>query len=376
MAPEGLKRTDVDSIRHDIDQAIGDAIANLRGIEAQAQQRLHDSTVEQQQLDIFLDELHYRRKFLEGNEGEPPSDPLTGPLSENQLNTLQRQEETLIERKSSLQGLNAELEQVGTRVSWLIHQIEGAGAWVTSPFDANGNSEGEHAQGLQPGSGEQVMWAQIIMGQEAERARLAREIHDGPAQALANTVMRLQLVEQMYKQEPKDVEAELARLRVAVQESLKDVRRFLFNLRPASLNDVGLVPTLRQHIRDYSEQYDVEVELSVPDNLSMSPDQELVVFRVIQEALQNIHKHAEATRIEVDLAQRPGGPLTVTIHDDGKGFNPKLVRQRQPSSSGLVSMRERAATVGGTLQIDSVPGSGTTIALALPTPRHAANNRR
>jgi len=375
MAQEGLKRSDVDSIRHDVDRAIEDAIANLRGIEDVAQQRLNESREERRQLDIFLDELHYRRKFLEGSGDAPPTDPLTGPLSEAQLNTLERQEETLNQHKVDLQASNAELEQVTSRVSWLIHQIEGACAWVTAPSDAN-NGDAERGQGLQPASGDQVMWAQIIMGQEAERARLAREIHDGPAQALANTVMRLQLVEQMFRHQPNEVEGELAKLRVAVQDSVKDVRRFLFNLRPASLTDVGLVPTLRQHIRDYSEQYDVEVELNVPDNLRLSPDQELVVFRVIQEALQNIHKHAEATKIEVDLTHRADGPLTVNVHDNGKGFNPKLARQRQPSSSGLVSMRERAATVGGTLQIDSTPGSGTTISLSLPTSRHSATNRR
>ena len=154
-----------------------------------------------------------------------------------------------------------------------------------------------------------------------------------------------------------------------MQDSLKDVRRFIFNLRPASLSEVGLIPTLRQHVRDYAEQHSVAVELNMPDNLALSSDQELVVFRVIQEALQNIHKHAEATQIAVDLQQRKGGPLTVTVADNGKGFNPEQARQRQPSSSGLVNMTERAATVGGTLQIESNPGEGTTITLVLPMPK-------
>jgi len=92
-----------------------------------------------------------------------------------------------------------------------------------------------------------------------------------------------------------------------------------------------------------------------------------VVFRVVQEALQNIHKHAEATSIEVSIQQRPGGPVVVTISDNGRGFQTKGVRRSQPSSSGLVSMKERAATVGGSLKIDSMPGTGTTITLAMPT---------
>jgi two-component system sensor histidine kinase DegS len=368
MPTEGLRRADVDSARHEVERAIEDSLGSLRKLETLAQQRLREATIEKQQLDIFLEEMHYRLQFLNQSRaaGTRPI-TVTGPLSDDQFDAMQKQEDDLRERKEDLEKSAAELEQVATRMSWLIHQIEGAGAWVLA--SAEGNGEGEAARGGQPDSGDQVMWAQIIMGQEAERARLAREIHDGPAQALANTVMRLQLVEQMYRRQPEEVETELARLRTAVQDSLKDVRRFVFNLRPASLSDVGLVPTLQQHVRDYAEQYGVDVEINVPNNLALSPDQELVVFRVIQEALQNIHKHAEATAITVDLQQRQGGPLIVSVSDNGAGFNHKQVRQRQPSSSGLVSMRERAATVGGTLQIDSKPGSGTTVTLTLPMPK-------
>jgi two-component system, NarL family, sensor histidine kinase DegS len=368
MPAEGLKRSDVESLRGNVEGELDRALQVLRNLEGSAQQRLHEATVEQQQLANFIDELHYRLQVLsQRNErGELPL-TITGPLSENQLSAMHQQEGTLEERRADLQKSTAELEQVTTRLSWLIHQIEGARAWVLAAVEASGDADGNDA--LQPDSGEQVMWAQIIMGQEAERARLAREIHDGPAQALANTVMRLQLVEQMYTQQPDQVENELARLRGAVQDSLKDVRRFIFNLRPASLSDVGLIPTLREHVRDYSEQHGIEIQLNVPEQLSLSAKQELVVFRVIQEALQNIHKHASASTVEIDLQQRHDGPLAVTVKDDGQGFNPKLVRQRQPSSSGLVSMRERAATVGGTLQIDSTPGTGTTITLVLPMPK-------
>jgi len=213
------------------------------------------------------------------------------------------------------------------------------------------------------------MWAQIAMGQEAERARLAREIHDGPAQVLANTVLRLQFVEQMAKQRPDEVPSELEKLRLALQESLRDVRRFIFNLRPASLSDAGLLATVRYYAQDYRDQFDVPIELNLPETLVLSANQELVVFRIIQEALQNIHKHAEADSVSVNVQQRQGGPLVVMIADNGRGFDPKLVRQGRTGSSGLVSMRERAATVGGTLKVDSRPGTGTTITLSLPMPK-------
>jgi len=173
-------------------------------------------------------------------------------------------------------------------------------------------------------------------------------------------------VEQMYTREPSEVAPEFARLRSALQASLNDVRRFMFNLRPASLADAGLLPTLKQYVNDYSEQFTVPVELNLPENLVLSANQELVIFRIVQEALQNIHKHADATRIAINLQRPPSGPLILTIGDNGRGFNPRAVRQSRPTSSGLVSMKERAATVGATLKIDSNTGLGTTITLTMP----------
>lgn len=357
MSSESLDQSDVRKLREEVERAIDDTVTRLRQIETSAQQQLRVASIEQQHLDAFLDELSYRlRSITESGKlsGKLPS-TITGPITETQLNSMQVQEDTLRERKDSLEKTHRDLEQVGNRLAWLIHQIESACSYVTSN-NGSGEADAEgDQQGTQPSTGDQVMWAQIILGQEAERARLAREIHDGPAQVLANTVMRLQFVEQMQKHKPEEVPGELARIKATLQESMKEVRRFIFDLRPASLADAGLLPTLRQYTRDYSEQFNVPVELNLPENLVLSANQELVVFRVIQEALQNIHKHAEATAITILIQQRPGGPVVVVINDDGKGFQTKGARRSQHSSSGLVSMKERAATVGGTLKIDSIP---------------------
>lgn len=371
MPQEGIQREGVQSLRDEVETAIGEAVRRLREIDANAQARLREANIEKQHLDSFLDELQYRLRSATSS-GELRM-TITGPLTESQLTAMQDQQYSLEKHKVDLGVATEELEQLSTRIAWLVHQIEGACDWVLAESgagdDAGTDGEAVMADDSQPNAGEQVMWAQIAMGQEAERARLAREIHDGPAQALANTVLRLQFVEQMLRHRPAEVEAEIARVRTALQESLKDVRRFIFNLRPASLTDAGLIPTLRYYTQDYSEQFDVQVELNVPEHMVLSATQELVVFRVIQEALQNIHKHAEATKVEVNVQRRPGGPLMVTINDDGRGFDPKLVRQGRTGSSGLVSMRERASTVGGTLKVDSRPGGGTTVTLVLPMPK-------
>ncbi len=368
---EGVYHQDVTTLRRQMEGAIEDTVARLKSIEADAQHRLRQATIEQQHLDSFLDELSYRVRTITTGELNEAHMTITGPLTEGQLNAMQAQEGTLKARRGELDNVNSELEQLSSRLTWLIHQIEGAVAWVLSSNGGgndSGEAEGQQSGGMQPNAGDQVMWAQIIMAQEAERARLAREIHDGPAQALANTVMRLQFVEQLYKkQRGEEAQSEMTRLRRAMQESLRDVRRFIFDLRPASLSDAGLLPTLRHYTQDYSQQFSVPVELNLPESLVLSANQELVVFRIAQEALQNIHKHADATQIAVNVQQRPDGPVVVTVTDNGQGFDPKSVRQNRPSSSGLVNMRERAATAGGTLKVDSIPGTGTTVTLTLPT---------
>lgn len=370
MPSEGVQRSEIAGLREDVEAAIADAARRFREIETVAAMRLRQATTERQHLEAFLDELQMRVRTIT-QSGELPV-MITGPLTEDQLHAMQGQQENLQQHKEELATISGDLDQLSNRIGWLVHQIEGAGEWVLKPPEHEGDGDGNAPQKeTQPNSGDQMMWAQIAMGQEAERARLAREIHDGPAQVIANTVMRLQFVEQMAKHRPAEVGTELVKLRATLQESLKEVRRFMFNLRPASLSDAGLIATLRYYTQDYSEQRELPVELNVPENLVLSSNQELVVFRVVQESLQNIYKHAEASEVKIDVQQRPGGPLTVTIADDGRGFDTKRSRQGRTGSSGLVNMRERAATVGGTLKVESKPGSGTIVTLVLPMPKYS-----
>jgi two-component system, NarL family, sensor histidine kinase DegS len=366
MPTDGIQQSDVAQLRQQVDGAISDIVKRLREIESMAEQRLRQATTERQHLEAFLDELQYRLSSLNTTGSLPTT--VTGPLTESQVLAMQGQQDSLVQHRAELDMLRDELDPLTKRLAWMVHQIEGAGEWVLS--EPESDQDNQQHKDTQPNAGEQVMWAQIALGQEAERARLAREIHDGPAQALANTVMRLQFVEQMVGQRPQEVQIELAKLRAAIQASLKDVRRFIFNLRPASLSDAGLISTLKYYTSDFSDQFGIPVETNLPENLTLSADQELVVFRVIQEALQNIQKHAGAESVVVNVQQRPNGPLIVTIADDGKGFDPKMARLGRTGSSGLVNMRERAATVGGTLKMESRPGGGTTITLTMPMPKN------
>ncbi len=154
----------------------------------------------------------------------------------------------------------------------------------------------------------------------------------------------------------------MAKLRGNAREGLRDIRRFIFNLRPPSLSDSGLVPTVQRFIDDFREQCNIEVQVNAIEPGSLSPDAELAVFRIVQESLRNVQKHSEAAHVVVDIARQPDNTTLMTIKDDGKGFD----AHARTSGAGLVSMRERAELIGGKLNVNSRPGYGTELTLLLP----------
>ena len=206
----------------------------------------------------------------------------------------------------------------------------------------------------------------MIKAQEEERSRLAREVHDGPAQVLANVILGLELCEQIARRSPEQLIDEMARLKSTMREGLIEVRRFQFDLRPSSLADRGLLATLQRYIVDYQAFFRLAVELQLPESLAnLSKDEELQTFRIIQEALQNIQKHARATQVTVQIAIEEEA-VVATIQDNGRGFVPQQTEVTTLSGAGLRGMKERAAAVGGELDVTSNPGSGTTIRFSLP----------
>ncbi len=326
-------------------------LVSLRRLQADADGRLNAATVEQQQLDRFLDEISYQVRFTSSLPNAA-----SGQVAAR-LRDLQRQEAKLQERQAELRRLSARLQMLSSRVSWLVRQIELSAARLN---ESNPEEEDQDPWAL-------VMRAQLIQGQEAERSRLARDIHDGPAQALTNTLMRLRLVEPLVTTQPETAARELALLRSSVQDSLADVRRSIFNLRPASLNEVGLVGTLERFITEYRKSTGLEIVASLPQRIDLGPEQELALFRIVQEALHNIVKHARANRIEISLARKPT-QWELAIVDDGRGFDVTRQKQKQQIGSGLGSMRERAMIAGGDLELTSRPGYGTRLLVTLPVP--------
>jgi signal transduction histidine kinase len=199
----------------------------------------------------------------------------------------------------------------------------------------------------------------IVEAQELERRRLARELHDQTGQELTSVLLGLKAVEEATSG-PERARA-LAAVREQVLETLNDVRRLAVELRPKALDDFGLTPALERLRDTFSEQTGMRVELESRIVQRLPPDVETALYRIVQEALTNIVKHAQATTISIVLARNARG-VTAVVEDDGRGF----IRDSSGEGLGLLGMGERLALLGGKLTIESSPGTGTSIVAEVP----------
>jgi signal transduction histidine kinase len=212
-----------------------------------------------------------------------------------------------------------------------------------------------------------------ILAKEAEaRHKLARELHDGPTQTISAIAMRLNFVRVMLKkeQDPNKVEAEVAKIEDLARRTTQEVRTMLFTLRPVVLETQGLGAALEQYadrLRQ-TEELNIEVDPGTYDS-QLDKEAESVVFSVVEEAVSNIKKHANANRVLVRLRVE-ADTFSVEIQDDGVGFDPEAIqRRREAGHLGLLNMQERAELMGGRFSIQSQPGAGTRVRLDIPLRR-------
>jgi signal transduction histidine kinase len=198
----------------------------------------------------------------------------------------------------------------------------------------------------------------VIEGQELERRRLARELHDETGQALTSVLLGLKAVETA-----EDAPAALASLRELVVATLQDVRRLAVELRPKALDDFGLVPALERLVETFTESTGISVEFESQLGAErLKPEVETTLYRIVQEALTNIAKHAGARRVSVLLVRRPG-VVSALVEDDGLGFGRD---EEGRGGVGLAGMRERLALLDGRLTIESRRGTGTSLVAEVP----------
>ncbi|MDQ0352911.1 two-component system sensor histidine kinase DegS [Alkalibacillus filiformis] len=271
---------------------------------------------------------------------------------------VQRQQEVgLIKRRDELEhrirGLNENIE----RTENLIGKINVVLNYLTNDFqnvnEAITSAKEKYEFGLQ-----------IIDAQEEERRKLSREIHDGPAQMLANVMIRSDIVQKTIRERGVDEALkEMKDVKEMVRGALYEVRRIIYDLRPMALDDLGLVPTLRKYLSTIEEYHKLKVEFKPnKDGDRYSQKFEAAAFRLVQEGVQNAIKHANTSLIQVQFEQAYN-KLNIHIVDHGKGFN---VDEKKENSFGLTGMRERVEMLNGQMDIKSTEGKGTKVSISLP----------
>lgn len=207
----------------------------------------------------------------------------------------------------------------------------------------------------------------IMEAQEAERSRLGQEIHDGPAQALANAIFQVEYIERVLDTDVPLAHSELGLLRELLRRELGDVRAFITQLRPATVDELGLDEAIKEavdHLKALAGMT-ATVDLTGPAAV-LSSGQRTVVLRIAQEALQNVRKHAGARNVTV-MTRQESGTWVLEVRDDGRGFDVGAVAARGRRNFGLQFMRERAELIGAELDVRSRPEGGTVVRLAIRT---------
>lgn len=262
------------------------------------------------------------------------------------------------ERRDDLERRLLGLDETIERAEHLVTQISVVMNYLVSDLKQVGEVLADAKQ-------KQDFGLKIIGAQEEEKKRLSREIHDGPAQMMANVMMRSDLVERIYKERgATEAFEEIRNLKVMVRSALYEVRRIIYDLRPMALDDLGLIPTLKKYLKTIEEYHEsTKIEFATIGKETRLPSKyEVALFRLVQESVQNALKHAEASNIAVKVELRRD-QIIVLVKDNGKGFDKN---QKKEESFGLIGMRERVQLLDGEITIDSKIGVGTIVMINVP----------
>lgn len=278
-----------------------------------------------------------------------------------ELSIYRERENNLRRRRDDLERRLRNLEETIVKAEGLMTQIGVVLGYLTGDLS-------KIDEAMEAAKQHYYMGLKIIQAQEEERKRVAREIHDGPAQSMANVVLRTEIVEKMLKNERiLEAEMELHELKEMIRYSLTDVRRIIFDLRPMALDDLGLVPTLQKFIQKFEERTKLTIDLVVfgkEQQFQLESSLKAGIFRLVQECLNNIEKHANAKLVTVKLEFLQDS-LAVVIKDDGVGFVPEEAKATT-GSFGLMGMKERTNLLDGNMEITSAPNQGTRVMFQIP----------
>ena len=205
----------------------------------------------------------------------------------------------------------------------------------------------------------------VTLAQEEERRRISRELHDELGPSLAAIGNRLRVYQSKIRTDPEGTEQGLTEITTSLKGHVREIRELIYDLRPMGLDQFGLLAALSQHIERFMQDTGIETSFTTSGDVVLDPLAEVTVFRIVQECLSNVQKHAHTSRVEVILQDKDTG-LEVCVKDNGLGFNRNEMATRTPGGVGLLSMHERADLVSATLTVQSSPGSGCQVVLHIP----------
>lgn len=270
-------------------------------------------------------------------------------------------EKTLRDKRDDLERRLRTLYDTIERADHIVNQVNVVISFLTTDLKEVGAA-------LEQAKMKQDFGIRIIKAQEEERKRLSREIHDGPAQMMANVLMRSNLIDRIYREKgPEKALQEIQDLKINVRNALSEVRRIIYDLRPMALDDLGIVPTLKKYlstIMEYNPGVDIQF-ISYNNELRISSDYEVAIFRLVQEGVNNALKHGNSSVIYVKI-EWLRDEINVVVKDNGKGFDTESIRE---GSFGIIGMKERIDLLKGTIKISSVIGKGTTVLMKIPLPQ-------
>lgn len=275
-----------------------------------------------------------------------------------EMSTIREKEYQLKQRRNDIERRLRTLKETVEKAEKLVGQVNVVQNYLKGDLKKVGEL-------IEDAKQKQTFGLKIIEAQEEERKRLSREIHDGPAQLLAHVLLGSEIVGRVQKEEgPEAATKELSKFRDMVKNALREVRRIIYDLRPMTLDDLGLVPTLEKYLTRIEEQYaPVNIQFrNIGEERRLPGRMEAALFRLIQEAVQNACKHAKADMIKVSMECRQDS-VVLLVNDDGVGFDSD---QERDDSFGLIGMKERVDVLEGQLTIKSEPGNGTLVIFQIP----------
>lgn len=335
-----------DGFRAEATGAIGPAANTLRAVTQRSRAAYAEDLARWQGLRDELDAIERARR----DSGRVPGGDTAGDAHEERIRAIQTELEALGRELGRQQTEIAKLEiaQKTLESTWLFLE-RGGSSLVTDGVD-----------GLP-----MDVQMRIVEAQESERSRLAQEVHDGPAQSLANAIFQVDYIERVFDADLPAARSELRFLRDLLRRELGTVRTFISQLRPPVLDELGLDGAISDAIDRMSALTGLRIEstLAAPAD-RLTATQQTVVLRVLQEALQNVRKHGAASAVTVASAI-DGDDWVLTVRDDGRGFDLGALAARGRRNFGLQFMRERAELIGAQFEVDSRPDGGTLVRLSI-----------